>query len=372
MTRRVFLLMGLAILAVVWSHAAGWGQIAMFLWADRYRPVTGPNFDQLGSLPSYVLSAIRQLTIWAVPAFLFVSGFFVAYADRGSQSGMSWKNVVRARIINLLLPYLIWSGVCFIGDALGGVTYAPLEYLKRLAVGRADGGGYFYVPLLCQFYLLSPLIAPLARTRWRLLLFVSALLQLVAFGLRYLDLFGARGPGLRLMVQVTPSWSFFMWAFFFPFGIVCGLHIRQLKGWLARRKWSILVVTIILGLLAVVEPEVIYRTTASEWRFMRRTIATSLYSVAFVLCFLAFDKVSVPFSGIVYWIGRRSYAIYLLHNKVMEFVARVIRQIAPWMLAQQVLLLKPVVFVFGLGVPLLFMALISRSLARRSYRYLFG
>ncbi len=371
MTRRVFLLMGLAILAVVCSHAAGWGQIAMFLWTDRYRPVTVPNFDQLGSLSYYVLLIIRQLTVWSVPAFLFGSGFFVAYAARGSQAALSWK-MVKVRIVNLLVPYVIWSIVCFIGDALQGITYVPVEYLERLAFGRADGGGYFYIPLLCQFYLLSPLIVPIARTRGRRLLFISALLQLGALSLRYLDLFEAGIAGLHLITIITASWLFIRWSFFFALGIVCGFQVGQLKGWLARHKQGILVAMIVLGLLAVVEPEVIYRTTGKEWRFVPFTIATSLYSVAFVLCFLASGEVSIPYPRIVHQIGRRSYAIYLLHIKVMEFVARIIRQILPWMLAHQVLLFQSVIFVFGLGVPLLFMAFVARSPMRRSYHYLFG
>ena len=46
------LLNGLAILAVVFNHASGWGYTAMVYWADRYRPVTVPNFDQVWS-PSF-------------------------------------------------------------------------------------------------------------------------------------------------------------------------------------------------------------------------------------------------------------------------------------------------------------------------------
>ena len=55
----------------------------------------------------------------------------------------------------------------------------------------------------------------------------------------------------------------------------------------------------------------------------------------------------------------------------MGFVGRVIRQLSPWMLAQQ-LVLQPVLFAFGLSIPLLFMASVARSPVRRSYRYLFG
>jgi membrane-bound acyltransferase YfiQ involved in biofilm formation len=278
---------------------------------------------------------------------------------------------VRMRITNLLVPYLIWSGVIFIGNALQGITYAPLEYLEQLAFGRADGS-YFYVPLLCQFYLLSPLILPSAKTRGRQLLFASALLQLGMFGLRYVDLFGAEIPALHLVLRMVPSCLFIWWAFFFPFGMVCGFHIEKLGEWLARYRRCILVATVVLGLLAILEPEMIYRTTGREWRFVPFTIATSSYSVGFVLCFLAFDKVSVPFSRIVHQVGRRSYAVYLLHMKVIEFVARVIRQVAPWMLAHQVLLFQPVIFAFGLGIPWLFMASMLRSPARRAYRYLFG
>jgi len=61
MTKRLFLLNGLAILAVVCSHTTGWGSIAMSPWADRYRLVVGPNYDQTGTLPYYMLLAMKCL-----------------------------------------------------------------------------------------------------------------------------------------------------------------------------------------------------------------------------------------------------------------------------------------------------------------------
>jgi len=161
MTKRLLLLNGLAILAVVCNHAAGWGYTAMFWWTDRYRPVSTPNFDQLGSFSYYGLSVLRQITVFSVPAFLFASGYFVAYAARG-RSAPSWK-MVKVRLTNLLIPYVIWSAVIFVGDALQGITHAPVEYLERQVSGGADEP-YLYVPLLYQFYLLSPLVVPMAKT----------------------------------------------------------------------------------------------------------------------------------------------------------------------------------------------------------------
>lgn len=262
--------------------------------------------------------------------------------------------------------------VCFIGDAIEGITYRPAGYLERLIFGRASGP-YFFVPLLCQFYLLSPVLVPFARIKGKVLLLIMAFLQLGALSLKYLLLFGAELPNLNLILRVTPSCFFIWWAFYFPFGIVCGFNIEQFKHWLAQYKSGILVASIVLGLLSIVEPEAIYRISEREWRFVPLTLATSLYSVAFLSCFLALDKIStlLPLQT-THQLGKKSYGIYLLHMKVMAFVSRVIRQIAPWMLAHQVLLLQPVVFTFGLGVPLLFMALVARSPARKSYRYLFG
>ena len=78
MRRQIPILRGLAILAVVYNHATGWGYTAMFWWADRYRQVGSlPNYDQMGSLPYYVLAVIQQLAQFSVPAFLFISGFFI-------------------------------------------------------------------------------------------------------------------------------------------------------------------------------------------------------------------------------------------------------------------------------------------------------
>jgi len=341
----------------------------MFWWTDRYHPVAVPNFDQVGTPPYYALLVIRQLTVFSVPAFLFVSGFFSAYAVRSSKPASSWK-IARARLYNLIVPYLVWSAVIFLGDVLQGLTWRPSEYLKRLALGGADPV-YFYVPLLSQFYLLSPLVVPVAKTRGRWLLFASALLQLGTISLQYLSLLGkVQAPILGTMRVLTSSRLFVNWAFFFALGVVSGFHRQQLKRWLTRYKWCLLVAVVVLGSMMVVESEIVYRLTGKDWRG-GALISGNLYAVAFLLCFVAFHRVSIRFSGILYQLSRRSYGIYLLHHKVIEFVARAIRQIVPWMLAYQALY-QPVLVVFGVGAPLLFMAAVAKGPARRAFRYLFG
>jgi len=354
---------------VVLNHAGAWGQIAMFLWADRYRPVTAPNWDQLGTLPSYVLLVVRQLAVWCVPAFLFVSGYFIAYTARGEKPAPIWK-VVGARIRHLLVPYLIWSVVIFVRDAFLGDMYGPIEYLRRL-VAEGAGGGYYYVPLLCYLYLLSPLVVRIAKARCRLLLSVSALIQLGPMAFWYLKHWGVETPVVDLMIRITPSWSPSWFIFFFALGVVAGLHVQPLRQWLAAHKWGLLAAVVMMFLLNVLESDGLLRARVT-WYAGIHSLSYHLYAVALILCFLAFDQVPIPFSGALHQLGKRSYGIYLLHHVIiMESVARVMRQITPWVLAYRVLFV-PLIFACGLGGALLFMAAVSKSPVRRAYRYLLG
>jgi membrane-bound acyltransferase YfiQ involved in biofilm formation len=373
MTKRVFLLMGIAMLAVIVSHTAGFAQVALLEWRDRYRPATELSFDPFGSPQYYVLLCVRQLIVWAVPAFFFVSGFFVAYAAHGTRGAYTWKMAGR-RVTDLLTPYLVWSGIWFVLDAFRGITFTPIEYLVKLVTGTADNyGAYFFVIVLVQLYLLSPLLVPVARVRPRLVLLASALLQAATLGLQYWVYFASRSPALIAIVRATsPSWLLFHWAFFFPLGLVCGLEGARFRRWLGRCSPVILPATIVLGLAAIVEPEAIYRLTGVDWRWSLYSISATCYSVGFILCFLAFDQAPIPFARAIQQIGRKSYPIYLIHMRAIHLVARLMYGFVPSLLAYQVTILSPILFASGLFIPLLIIASVAKSPARRYYRYVFG
>ncbi len=371
MTRRVFLLMGIAIFAVVLSHAAGWGQIAMINWADRYRPVTVPNFDAVGSLAWDIIVFVRQVVAWAVPAFLFCSGFFVAYAAHSLRGVYTWR-MARTRVIDLLIPYTIWSLVWFAADAIEHHILTPGEYLSRLIAGKADGGAYFFIPMLCQFYLLSPLIVPMARRRPKQLILVAALIQLVGFVILYVEILGVVVP--PYLSWLTQPWLFFMWTTYFVLGIVCGFHSASLKQVVLQHKWILIGALLLFGAVSVFEAEAIYWSTAMNYdvRYVPYTFSSWLFSIAFILAFLVSDGIAVPFPAKVHLLAGKSYGIYLTHLKAMSYAARIIRQIAPRLLAYPILVFAPIMLIVGLAAPLLLMNIVSRSPARRLYHYLFG
>ncbi len=373
MGRRLPLLSGLAILAVVCNHATGWGYTAMFWWAHRYRPVASPNFDQLGSPAYYGLVALQQLALFSVPVFLFISGFFMAYAAQGSGQGSIWKPV-RIRILNLLWPYLVWSFAIFVGDGIQGHVYSPTQYVYELLTGGAITA-YFYIPLLCQFYLLSPLIVRLAKNHPALLLVSAAAIQLAASSLFYLQFAGLRMPEAVL----HSSWLFVWQAFYFPLGVVIGLRPRSLPQLFTRLRWALVALTVVLAVASIVEAEWTYRALAPQqfdiqafdWTHSYVKVSSGLYAVAFILTFLAFDIKRGKLPAALNWVGARSYGLYLLHPELLVLLGRVFYHVAPWLLSQQ-LLLTAILIVLGAGIVLLVMEGIARSPLRNTYRYLFG
>jgi peptidoglycan/LPS O-acetylase OafA/YrhL len=376
LNRKLFLLNGLAILGVVISHAAGWGQIAMYDWADHIRSAVDPNYNPVGGLAYYVLIIIRLVFTFSVAAFLYVSAWYLTYAV-GKQSTLSWK-VVRMRIVTLLIPYLIWSAIVFGSDIIvNHVRYSVSEYIYRLLLLGADGP-YYFVPLLCYLYLLSPFFISWARNRWKLLLLVTGVIQVAAMAFHYLR-FISNTPVVIFLCRITPDQSVPRWIFYFTFGLVSGFHATQFKTWSEKIRWAALATCITMLVLAVVEYDTIYRITVASspthkgvtWGPAPLTLFTTLYSLAFIIYFQTLNINQFRFSKVLYQLGNRSYGIYLTHYKSMEFVARLVYHFATIILMYQIVY-QPILWIFGLGMPLFLMFVVENTPVRRYNRLIFG
>jgi len=370
MVRRLLLLNGFSILGVILYHSVGWGFVAMFSWTHRYLPVTSPNYDQLGSLSYFGLRFVEQLVIFTIPAFLFVSGFFIAFATGQARSNIGW-GTIGARIKKMLIPYLIWSIALFGLFFIQGIVYPPKNYLWMLLIGQTNPA-FYYVPLLIQYYLLSPLIVPLAKKYWKPLLVVTGIIQLAAQGSYYPILLGVDSPAFQQLSLMVPKWFFPARIFWFTLGVVAGFQLKTMKNWLDKYKWHFLIAAIVLIPLGMLEWELYLRVSGELWIDPRETFLDSLYTLAFIFSFLAIDQISsIPFSKQISDLGAKSFGIYITHSPVMEYTARGIYHLAPWILGYQILL-QPILILAGLGLPLLLMTVVNRSPARKYYQYLFG
>ncbi len=358
MSKRLLWLNGAAIIAVAVHHAAAFSLQAMFDWTDRYMSVPVPNYDQIGSLPYYVLMLLRLLLTFAGPAFFFISGYFIGITAKGSQSTVSWS-MVFSRIKYLLAPFFLWTVLRYV--LLRDIPNNIDEILTP----------YHWIPLLIQFYLLAPLIVYLVRRNWKLLLLAIAVLGWFSSFLTYMAEFGWV-PAQELQFNL-PNWFFlFNLPFWFPFGVVIGLHLTEFKPRLIPYRWHLLVATIAMTFLVVVEYVVIDRLTGPAWLGPGFSGFTKLpYSLSLILCFLAFDRSRMPLADEVSQIGTKSLGIYLGNIPCVYFAAVLMYRFTPWLLGYQLVYLTILVLV-GLGVPLLLMAIVRRSPIRHRYRLVFG
>ena len=360
--KRLLLLNGIAIFAVVLNHAAAFGHYAMFLWTHQYRPVVSPNWDQIGSIDYYILLFLRQIAVFSVPAFIFVAGYFVAYAARGTQNTVSWK-VMRVKITHLLIPYIIWSTAIFFGDFLQGIPHSLIDYI-RLFFTEGAVGPYSFIPLLCYLYLLTPLIILVTKRSWLIMLIVSALILICGITLYYID----PNPIKQLLIRFTHNWLPTLFLFYFVLGLIYGIRQQPFNRWLERNKLALIIALFISLLLNLIESDLRMQTT-EKWGAFFGNITFVLYATTFILFFLSLDK--IPFRNIFAYLGPMSLGIYFLHWTVIAIIASSIYHLLPWLLAYRVLFV-PLLLAVGLGIPIIVMKLFARSPGRRYYRYLFG
>jgi hypothetical protein len=359
MTKRLLLLNGLAVLLVPIHHATAYGLQALFQWTHLYRPVSVPNYDQLGTWPYYIILVTRQLDAFAIPAFFFVSGFFIAFMARGKVGKLTWA-MVTPRIKMILIPFIIWTTIRF------------LLLRQPPASIFAIFEPYYYIVLLVQYYLLSLLLVPLAKKNWKLVLISMALVQLIWESLRFVRVIGLESSFVEAIIQLTPLWLAPSRIFYFTMGMVAGLHVLPFKEWLARVKWLLLLVVVTSALLTMVEYEFLDRLTGQEWLGPNNPgFARIIYASTVSLCLLAFENVKLPFSDRIMTLGGKSLGVYLVNIPATYTVSVMIFRFAPQIVGHPLLYVSLLTLI-GLGIPLLIMELVRKTPARSGFRYVFG
>jgi membrane-bound acyltransferase YfiQ involved in biofilm formation len=370
MIRRLLYLNGVSISCVILFHAVGMGFTAMFAWAHRYLPAGVPAASQIGSPSYFALRAIEQLVIFCIPAFLFVSGYFIAVATGKNRTMLGW-DVVWARLKMLWIPYLLWTAIIL---SMQVIIEDKSLSLRRLSLDIFTGETnevMYFIPLLTQFYLLSPLFVWLAKKNWQLLLVGVFILQVAVQLLAYPMFLGWETPNAVLLPGLVPKWFFLSKVLWFPLGIIFGLNLEQLKPFLHRWRWVFLSLALLAIPIGILEWELYFRLSGQEWLSHRETIEDTVYSLAVLLSFLAFSQARLPLPRQMEKLGSKSYGIYLTHALFIQYMARLVYHLAPQLLGYQILFQSLLILV-GFAGPLLLMYFFERSPVRSYYRYVFG
>jgi peptidoglycan/LPS O-acetylase OafA/YrhL len=370
MVRRLLALNGIAVILAVSHHSIVWAVTAMFWWTDRYSATTVPNYDRMYGFAFNGLRLIDQFSQIPVPAFLFVSGYFVVAAAGQSNKTVSWQLVFH-RVAALLPPYLLWSFVAMALNVVSGRTYTPSSFAMALLTGGAAAPLY-YVPLIVQLYVLSRWLVPLARHRWPLLLIVTGCAMLAVIVSRTCIL---AGPGACAVDTSSMRWllnsNLAGYAFWFALGLVFAAHLTAAKSMLRRLRPILPILLAVIFVAAFLEWRTLHRLSGREWVAGGITLGDNLFSLVALLTYFAFDEIALPAWTRIEQVGTMSYGIYLVHVPVIEVAARGLYHAVPVLLAFQ-LALQVELIVIGVAVPFVLITLIKASPLRRYAVYAFG
>jgi fucose 4-O-acetylase-like acetyltransferase len=349
-SKTIPILRGLAILTVILSHA-NWNAIERF-------PAGDPG--------GYPLVVLLELGGFPVPAFLFISGYFIAYATSYGRTSLGWRTVW-ARIVSLLWPWLSWSAISVVGYSLQGRSITPSEIAWVLLVR------YYFIVMLIVYYLLAPLIAKLIRRNVVLVVAGVAAIQVLVWGLWYAWAYYPGFPEVMRPWIVAGPLRYLQFALYLPSGIICATFAVKIRTVLAPVKpvlpW------LALGLFAVVGLEALHNYGIGGYAWPTGTdqlrLTSTLLNVAFILCFVVFDSVPVPFKQTIRKLGTYSLGLYLCHYVIMGIVVSLIERFTPWV-AGRWWLYAPSLFALTVAGCILLVTVLSRWPMKRLSRILLG
>ena len=292
-------------------------------WIKAFSIVTVVLIHSLPSAfaekPSAVDGWLHGMTRFAVPGFLFASGFLYA----GGPGEHGWLATTGRRLRRLLVPYVCFSLVAFffpmpawgtgtnlLDTWLFGSTLGPYwgSLLDALLFGSALGP-YYYVFVIFWLILATPFIAQVPRP-------LFFLLVVAGFALQW---------GFESFQLGTSSffWSFrnpLHWAASFLLGWWVSLHRDAVRSTVLRFRAAWIVLAAVLWIVGAT-----YLAIGPAGRGQALARWLEIYA-SLALLFVAFvGRQRVP--KVVLWLSEASYSIYLSHLFFIDAVMRAIPRV---------------------------------------------
>lgn len=348
MGRQFGSLRGVAILLVVLNHTI------TFSWNAIQEMGYGPVVVWQNT----ILVILHHLGFFAVPMFMFISGSFIAYAASGKTDRLLWRTVY-ASVRRLLGPYLIWTLMFYLYLYLArGESHEPLWYGKSVIVGYP----HHFVPILLFYYVITPLLVPLAKRFGYPMLGLILLYQLFLSDYKFHDLLRLTYPAwTHILVPPVIAETFAQWGIYFPLGLVFTLRAKEVAPWLQKVSWGALLVTVVLFVgTAVPNDQIFY------FHFAPR-----LAPLFFILLIPLIKRQAIPWVRHLEEVGKHSYGLYLMNLIILDALILGIVEVAPGLLRLPLLEVIPV-FALTVGLSMGVMYLVLRFLPPSAYRLIFG
>lgn len=339
-------LRGIAIIGVVAIHALNYG-------------VSGDN-SELGRWNFYFICAARQFVAFAVPVFLFISGYWNANISFNSIT--DYFNFIKRRLIKVILPYLFWSLLFILTTE---TSIKDLTY--KLLTGTASGP-YYFIILIVQLYLLMPLFQYINRKRfWGLA--IITYLNLISLLFLYFARFVFK-VNIGFPYYALP---FFMWFAYFELGLILGKNSFEIIKSFIKWKWIVLLFISVSLCASLLETAFIIEQTGVILYANTTVKFTSFfYSIAIVLGFFILRHFVQRWPKALVILGKYSFGIYLIHMIFLPFVVKLFRYRLFKSLFSFQPLFQIIVITTTVVICCIFIAICHRYIPRIVYKNMLG
>ncbi|WP_199613601.1 acyltransferase [Paenibacillus alkalitolerans] len=262
---------------------------------------------------------------FAVPSFLFLSGIvlFYNYVKR-DREGENWVlHFYKKRLLNILVPYLIWSFFYFICVQLindTNIFFNIKTYFINLATGKNYTHLYYFVIIL-QLYILFPLFLKLVISSdliRKKFVFLAVIVQIVFFLIN------------KWFIGINQTGSMFITYFLhFCVGAYIGMELDKVFRYLKSRSWLLGCIFITSMLIYIFSEKIYYRwfTDLLPYKAYINFFIYYLFTLTASVALLLISKYIFNYRknlivGILGKIGNASFTIFLAHPIFLELWRR--------------------------------------------------
>jgi len=298
--------------------------------------------EDTGETAQIFLSFLNALSVFAVPAFLLISGYTLSY--KYTKVKMFWGQFFGKRLSNVLVPYICWTVLyyaLFVVQGMQSLSFSLL--LKNLLLGNMVYHLYFVV-IIVQFYLLFGVF----RFLWSrfdsfllpLAFLIINILFMRYFSFMYIDRF------------------FMRYVFFFVWGGYAAQHREQFQGFL--EKQIVRIVLLIGYLLMAVRAAIRYYqkfVLGHPYDVFTEDLYWVFYCTVAILCYWSITILlsrtgPVRIKKLLDKISSASYYIYLAHPLAIFAAQYLMNKLSVYSTSTRLILVCGLIFgvVFPLAI----------------------
>lgn len=252
---------------------------------------------------------LNQIARFAVPLFFIISGY-VLEVSNGDK--IDYWNFIKKRFSKIFIPYVFWSLIYYY--FVYNQNHDSLS--KVLLTGNASYQLYF-IPTLCIFYLLFPLLHKYYKViSGKLCLILLIVLELVLQSYDYY---------IKPFKFDDPVHIAILSFMFFIMGVVASRNKEKIYFFIHKWKYFLIPSAIISGLLVYIEGKSRYLATGNYLSFYSQWRPTVfIYTVLIgIVLFRLFDKTKFQ-NFMIEKFSKLSFLVFFVHVIFLERVWSII------------------------------------------------